>query len=248
MADSEATAGVFTLEEIGLGAQKGIPGAEGLDLGFAPTSQDALLVIDVQNGFTPGGALAVPGGTDVIPLANALVEKFETVVLSQDWHPEGHSSFASQYPGKSPLDTVELAYGSQTLWPDHCVQGTKGAAFHEDLAIPERCRVVRKGFRREIDSYSAFFENDRTTCTGLEAYLKGIGVTRVFVVGLAYDFCVRFTAEDARRCGFQAVVVKDGTRAVGAPGTVEAAAKGLEEAGVLVVQSCELAAALRGTM
>lgn len=228
---------VLTLREAGVAAQEGCPGKAGYDLGFTPSGSDALLVIDVQNGFMPGGALAVPEGTDTIPLVNALVGKFERVVLTQDWHPAGHSSFASQHPGKAPYDEVHAEYGPQTLWPDHCVMGTEGSAFHEHLAIPERSVVCRKGFRRDIDSYSAFFENDRTTATGLEDHLKVWGVTRVFVVGVAYDFCVRFTAEDAARCGFTSVIVKDATRAVGLAGTVEAADKGCREAGVHVVDS-----------
>jgi nicotinamidase/pyrazinamidase len=232
---------VLSLAEAGISPQVGAPAADVLDPSFAPSERDGLLVIDVQIDFMPGGALEVPGGTEVIPIVNALVPRFKHVVLSQDWHPPKHSSFASQHDGKSPYDEMQMPYGAQTLWPDHCVQNTPGSAFHADLAIPAGARVCRKGYRADIDSYSAFFENDRVTGTGLEAYFKELGVTRVYVVGLAYDFCVRYTCEDAAaRCGVTAVLVKDATRAVGLPGSVDAAAEGLEQAGVQVVNAAEL--------
>jgi nicotinamidase/pyrazinamidase len=232
---------VLSLAEAGISPQVGAPPADVLDPSFAPSERDGLLVIDVQTDFMPGGALEVPGGTEVIPIVNALVRRFEHVVLSQDWHPPKHSSFASQHEGKSPYDETQMPYGAQTLWPDHCVQNTPGSAFHADLAIPARARICRKGFRSAIDSYSAFFENDRVTGTGLQAHFQELGVTTVYVVGVAYDFCVRFSCEDAAaRCGATAVLVKDATRAVGLPGSVEAAAKGLEQAGVRIVNAAEL--------
>ena len=162
-------------------------------------SQDALLVIDVQNDFCPGGALAVAEGGAVIDVIHRCARRFEHIVLTQDWHPAGHSSFASSYAGKKPFEQVELSYGTQTLWPEHCVQGTKGAEFHPELKLPQAELILRKGFRREIDSYSAFFENDRTIATGLAGYLRERGLTRVFLCGLAYDYCVGYSALDARR-------------------------------------------------
>ena len=237
---------MLTLSEIGIQPRVGIAPATSLEPGFKPVPGDALLVIDVQNDFIPGGALEVAEGHEVVPVCNALMERFDVVVFSQDWHCPGHESFASSHQGKSPYDSIQMPYGDQTLWPDHCVQDTSGSEFHADLSIPDRVRVTRKGFRKTIDSYSAFFENDQTTATGLEGYLKDIGVRRVFVCGLAYDFCVRFTAVDAKvKCGFdEVVVVKDATRSVGLPGTVEAADEGMKEAGVKVVDSGSLVAAL----
>ena len=239
---------MLTLSESGIEPRKGAAPSSSLDPGFKPVPGDALLVIDVQNDFIPGGALEVAGGHEVVPVCNALMDRFDVVVFSQDWHCPGHLSFASSHEGKSPYDSTQMPYGDQTLWPDHCIQGTSGSSFHADLSIPDRVRVVRKGFRKDIDSYSAFFENDQTTPTGLEGYLKDIGVRRVFVCGLAFDFCVRFTAVDAKvKCGFdEVVVVKDATRSVGLPGTVEAADEGMKEAGVKVADSGSLVAALAG--
>ena len=239
---------MLTLSESGIEPRKGAAPSTSLDPGFKPVPGDALLVIDVQNDFIPGGALEVAGGHEVVPVCNALMDRFDVVVFSQDWHCPGHLSFASSHEGKSPYDSTQMPYGDQTLWPDHCIQGTLGSSFHADLSIPDRVRVVRKGFRKDIDSYSAFFENDQTTPTGLEGYLKDIGVRRVFVCGLAFDFCVRFTAVDAKvKCGFdEVVVVKDATRSVGLPGTVEAADEGMKEAGVKVADSGSLVAALAG--
>jgi len=191
-----------------------------------------LLVVDVQNDFCSDGALAVPGGEAVVPVANALVERFDHVVLTQDWHPRGHLSFASSHPGKKPFETVEMAYGEQVLWPDHCVQGTDGAAFHPDLDIRKAQLVVRKGFRREIDSYSAFFENDRKTPTGLAGYLKERGLTRLALAGLAIDFCVAFSALDARRLGFAVTVIEDACRGIDLNGSVAAMRGRMAEAGV----------------
>lgn len=191
-----------------------------------------LLVVDVQNDFCSDGALAVPGGEEVVPVANALVERFDHVVLTQDWHPPGHLSFASSHPGKKPFETVEMPYGEQVLWPDHCVQGTDGAAFHPDLDIRKAQLVVRKGFRREIDSYSAFFENDRKTPTGLAGYLKERGLTRLALAGLAIDFCVAFSALDARRLGFAVTVIEDACRGIDLNGSVAAMRGRMAEAGV----------------
>ena len=178
----------------------------------------ALLVIDVQNDFCPGGALAVPRGDEVVRACNALAERFGVVVLTQDWHPRGHASFASTHAGRRPYDAIPLAYGTQVLWPDHCVQGTPGAAFHPALATDRATMVVRKGHHPEIDSYSAFFENDRTTSTGLLGALRDRGVEGVVLCGLATDFCVRYTALDARRSGLAVEVVEAACRGIDLPG------------------------------
>jgi nicotinamidase/pyrazinamidase len=190
---------------------------------FDPLLTDALLVIDMQNDFLPGGSLAVAEGDAVVPGINALASQFEHVILTQDWHPLGHVSFASTHGLRPFVDTVQVAYGTQHLWPDHCVQGTAGAELHAGLSIPHAELLLRKGFRREIDSYSAFTENDGVTPTGLAGYLRERGLTRLFFVGVAYDFCVGFSALAAARLGFEAVVVEDLSRAVGLPGTVDAA-------------------------
>ena len=193
---------------------------------------DLLLVIDVQNDFCPGGALAVGEGDAVVPVINHLAERFEHVVLTQDWHPAGHSSFASSHPGSAPFETIAMPYGPQTLWPDHCVQGTPGAAFHSDLLTNRAQLVVRKGFRGAIDSYSAFYENDRRTPTGLTGYLRERGLKRVFLAGLATDYCVYYSAVDARREGFDAIVIEAGCRAIDLAGSLAAAWAGMAEAGV----------------
>jgi len=184
-------------------------------------STDALLVIDMQNDFCPGGALVVAEGDQVIPIINRLAQRFEHVILTQDWHPAGHVSFASSHPGTAPFNTIEVAYGTQTLWPDHCVRGTPGAEFHPGLDIPHAELILRKGFRREIDSYSAFLEDDHKTPTGLASYLRERELRRLFICGLAYDFCVRYSAIDGTAAGFECIVIEDATRAVGLPGTVE---------------------------
>jgi nicotinamidase/pyrazinamidase len=189
---------------------------------FTSGERDVLLVVDIQNDFCPGGNLAVPRGDEVVPVINALAQKFAHVVLTQDWHPAGHQSFASSHPGKQPFETIHVAYGPQILWPDHCVQGTKGAAFRDDLKITPADLVLRKGYHREIDSYSAFYENDRTTPTGLGGYLRERGFTRVFLAGLAFDFCVRYSAEDAHREGFETIVIEDGCRAIDMDGSADA--------------------------
>ncbi len=193
---------------------------------------DALLVIDVQNDFCPGGALAVPRGDEVVPVVNRLAAALAHVLVTQDWHPKGHHSFASAHPGRKPFETIELAYGAQTLWPDHCVQDTPGAALHCQLHLPNAELVLRKGFRRSIDSYSAFFENDKQTPTGLASYLRERGFTRIFLMGLATDFCVHYSAVDARRAGFIAVLVEDGCRAIDLDGSLADAMARMQAVGV----------------
>ena len=193
---------------------------------------DALLVIDMQLDFLPGGALAVADGDAILPGINALAARFDHVILTQDWHPGGHISFASTHGLQPFTDTVRAAYGTQPLWPDHCIQGTPGAALHPALDIPHAELILRKGFRRSIDSYSAFTENDGDTPTGLAGYLRERGLTRLFFTGLAYDFCVGFSALAAARLGFESLVVEDLSRAVGLPGTVEKTNAGFAAAGV----------------
>ncbi|MCR4265486.1 bifunctional nicotinamidase/pyrazinamidase [Nitratireductor sp. ZSWI3] len=195
-------------------------------------ADEALIVIDVQNDFCPGGALAVAEGDEVVPVVNGLIRRFEHVVLTQDWHPAGHSSFASSHPGKAPFETVDMPYGEQTLWPDHCVQGTRGADFHPGLDWTRAELVIRKGFRSTIDSYSAFFENDRETPTGLAGYLRERGISRVTLAGLATDFCVAYSALDARRQGFAASVVLEGCRAIDLGGSLAAMTARMKDAGV----------------
>lgn len=193
---------------------------------------DALLIIDVQNDFCPGGALAVPRGDEVVSVCNQLSPLFRLVVLTQDWHPRNHASFASQHDGAKPYDTAQAAYGEQVLWPDHCVQATRGAAFHDDLDTTSASLIVRKGMNPAIDSYSAFQENDRMTRTGLEGYLRERGVDRIFLVGLATDFCVRFSALDATHAGFDVVVVEDGCRGIDLEGSLDDAWEEMTRAGV----------------
>jgi nicotinamidase/pyrazinamidase len=199
---------------------------------IAIDESDVLLVVDVQNDFCPGGKLPVPGGDEVVPHVNQTARRFAHVLLTQDWHPTGHLSFASSHADRKPFDTIEVAYGPQILWPDHCVQGTAGAQFRDDLAIPHAELVLRKGFRRAIDSYSAFYENDRKTPTGLAGYLRERGLRRVFLVGLALDFCVRYSAEDARREGFAVVVLEDACRGIDVNGSVAATRRDLAALGV----------------
>ena len=194
----------------------------------------ALIVIDVQNDFCPGGALAVPNGDEIVAPINAMMPDFDAVILTQDWHPAGHSSFASSHPGKAPYDLVEMHYGPQVLWPDHCVQGTPGAEFHPDLRT-DADLILRKGFRRAIDSYSAFFENDRTTPTGLEGYLRTRGIDRLTLVGLATDFCVHYSAVDAARLGFDVTVRTDACRAIDLDGSLAAAEQAMQTAGVALI-------------
>lgn len=195
----------------------------------------ALIVIDVQNDFCTGGALAVPDGEAVVPLINAMLPDYGACILTQDWHPAGHSSFASQHADKEPLGTVEMSYGTQVLWPDHCVQGTQGAEFHADLQTDAANMIIRKGFRRDIDSYSAFFENDRTTPTGLTGYLRTINVQKVTLAGLATDFCVAYSALDAARLGFDVTVDLRACRAIDLEGSLEHALSQMAQNSVRVV-------------
>ncbi|KPN64565.1 nicotinamidase/pyrazinamidase [Aliiroseovarius crassostreae] len=196
------------------------------------TANTALLVIDLQNDFCPGGALAVTGGNEIVTPINALLEEFPVRVFTQDWHPAGHSSFASSHNGKSPFETIDMPYGPQVLWPDHCVQGSEGAAFHPALLTDPADMVIRKGFRPEIDSYSAFFENDRTTPTGLEGYLHTRGVEKILMVGLATDFCVAYSAIDGAGLGFDVTVDTTLCRAIDLDGSLKAAHDQMQAAGV----------------
>ena len=201
---------------------------------------DALLVIDVQNCFVPGGSLAVKGGDEIVPLINKIARHFQNVVLTQDWHTADHVSFASQHDGKKPFEAIDLNYGTQVLWPDHCVQGTEGAQLVKGIDIPHAQLIIRKGFHREVDSYSAFLEADRKTQTGLAGYLKGRNIERVFLCGLATDYCVAWSALDARKFGFQAVVIEDASRGIDLNGSLAAAWKDMEKAGVERIQSTDL--------
>jgi nicotinamidase/pyrazinamidase len=201
---------------------------------------DVLLVVDLQNDFCPGGALAVNDGDKIVPNVNRLAERFEHVILTQDWHPAGHISFASAHPGKKPYGTIEVGYGKQTLWPDHCVQNSPGATFHPELSIAHAELVLRKGFRKDIDSYSAFLENDHATPTGLAGYLRERGLKRLFLCGLAYDYCVRHSAIDGTAMDFECLVIQDACRAVDLPGTVEATDQAFNEAGIQRISSADL--------
>jgi nicotinamidase/pyrazinamidase len=196
------------------------------------SNRDLLLVVDVQNDFLPRGALAVPEGDAVVPLANALAQRFAHVALTQDWHAPGHLSFASSHPGRAAFETITLPYGAQILWPDHCVQGSFGAEFSPALSIPKAELIVRKGYRREIDSYSAFCEADGVTLTGLAGYLRERGFRRVFLAGLATDFCVAYSAVDARKAGFEVVVIEDACRAIDTGDSLTAAWERMRDAGV----------------
>ena len=201
---------------------------------------DALLVIDVQNDFMPGGALAIKDGDAIVPLINTLAKKFDHVILTQDWHPTQHISFATTHSNKQPFETIEAPYGPQSLWPDHVLQHSEGAAFHPALYIPHAELILRKGFRREVDSYSAFFENDHTTPTGLAAYLGERGLTRVFFAGLAYDYCVGYSALDARRLGLPVFIVRDACRAIDLNGSVARIDAEFAAAGVELIESAAL--------
>jgi nicotinamidase/pyrazinamidase len=204
------------------------------------TDRDALLVIDVQNDFCPGGNLPVANGDAVVPVINQLARQFRHVVLTQDWHPRAHGSFASSHANRKPFESIALSYGPQVLWPDHCVQGTPGAEFHAALQIPHAELVLRKGYHRAIDSYSAFFENDRTTPTGLSGYLRERGLARLFLAGLAFDFCVRYSAEDARRAGFDVRVAEDACRAIDMEGSAAATRRSLAELGIPLIRAEEI--------
>lgn len=203
-------------------------------------ASDVLLVIDVQNDFCPGGRLAVDGGDEIVPVINRLARLFDHVILTQDWHPVGHSSFASHHDDRQAYEKVDMGYGKQELWPDHCIQESKGAELHKDLDIPHAELIIRKGFRTHIDSYSAFFENDHKTPTGLNGYLTERGFRRIFLVGLAYDFCVRFSAEDGVACGFDVIVIDDACRSVDLPGTVDATEASFGRLGIGKTQSATL--------
>ena len=207
-----------------------------------PDDISVFLVIDVQNSFLPGGSLAVQDGDQVVPVINRIAERFAHVVMTQDWHPAGHSSFASTHPGKKPFETIDLAYGTQVLWPDHCVQGTDGAALSKDLSIPQAELIIRKGFHKDVDSYSAFTEADGKTTTGLAAYLKARNIARVFVAGLATDFCVAWTAMDARKAAFETYVVEDACRGIDTQGSLAKAWDDMTKAGVKRIQSADIAA------
>jgi nicotinamidase/pyrazinamidase len=206
------------------------------------TSTDVLLVVDVQNDFCPGGALAVPDGDAVIEPIHRAAQHFQHIILTQDWHTADHTSFASAHPGKKPFEQIELSYGPQTLWPDHCVQGTRGAEFHPALQLTRAELILRKGFRREIDSYSAFFENDRTTATGLAGYLRERGLNRLFLAGLAYDYCVGYSALDARRLSLPAVILRDACRAIDLNGSVAAIEREFVPSGVELMNITDLSA------
>src|SRR3954464_4680686 len=203
----------------------------------------ALLVIDVQNCFLPGGSLAVKDGDQVVAVVNRIAKGFANVVMTQDWHTPGHVSFASSHGGKKPFETVDLKYGKQVLWPDHCVQGTDGAALSKDLAIPQAGLIIRKGYHKDVDSYSAFTEADGKTTTGLAGYLKARKLKRLFVTGLATDFCVAWTAIDARKAGFETYVVEDACRGIDAQGSLAKAWTDMAKAGVKRIQSADIAAA-----
>lgn len=209
--------------------------------GMKPGADSALIVVDVQNCFTPGGSLAVKDGEQVIPVINALAKKFANVVLTQDWHTANHISFASQHPGKKPFEMIKLPYGQQVLWPDHCVQGTDGASIHKDIAIPHAQLIIRKGFNPKVDSYSAFLEADAKSATGLSGYLRVRKIKTVHVVGLATDFCVAWTAMDARKAGFAAYVVEDACRGIDTNGSLAKAWTAMEKAGVKRVKSGDYA-------
>lgn len=201
---------------------------------------DLMLVIDVQNDFCPGGALQVPGGDEVVPVINRLGGFFRHVILTQDWHPAGHQSFASSHPGKKPFEEIALPYGPQVLWPDHCVQGTAGAAFRSDLDLPQAELIIRKGYDPAIDSYSAFRENDRRTPTGLAGYLRERGCTRLFLAGLALDFCVRYSAEDGKTEGFDVQVVEDACRSIDLAGSLAATRESLRSRAIPFVAADQL--------
>jgi nicotinamidase/pyrazinamidase len=209
---------------------------------MTPGSHSVLLVVDVQNGFCTGGHLAVPGGEQVVPVINRLAHAFNNIVLTQDWHPAGHASFASSHAGKKPFETTQLHYGTQVLWPDHCVQGTHDAELHKDLNLPRAQLILRKGFHAGIDSYSAFVEADRSTQTGLAAYLKARGIDEVFVCGLATDFCVAWSALDACAAGFKASVIEDACRAIDMNGSLNAAWASMQQAGVQRMQAADIRA------
>jgi nicotinamidase/pyrazinamidase len=207
---------------------------------LTPDAATALIVVDVQNCFVTGGSLPVRDGEAVVPVINRIAPAFDNIVVTQDWHTPGHASFASSHAGKKPFETTTMPYGTQVLWPDHCVQGSDDAALHKDLQLPRAQLIIRKGFHKDVDSYSAFEEADHKTTTGLAAYLKARGITTVYVVGLATDFCVAWTALDARKAGFRTFVVEDATRAIDLNGSLVAAMDAMKQAGVAIVPSTDL--------
>jgi nicotinamidase/pyrazinamidase len=206
-----------------------------------PDAKSALIVVDVQNCFVDGGTLPVKGGAQVVPVINKLAASFDNIVVTQDWHTPGHASFASAHAGKKPFETTSMPYGTQVLWPDHCVQGSDDAAVHKDLKLPTAQLIIRKGFRKGVDSYSAFEEADRKTTTGLAGYLKARDIDTVFVTGLATDFCVAWTALDARKLGFNVYVIEDATRGIDLNGSLAAAWKQMTDAGVKRIQASDIA-------
>jgi|APCry1669193181_1035450.scaffolds.fasta_scaffold63808_1 nicotinamidase/pyrazinamidase len=230
------------LETIGISAIAGLmPAAARAADKIAIDDKSVLLVIDVQNCFLPGGSLAVKDGDQVVPVINRIAKGFANVVMTQDWHTAGHVSFASSHPGKKPFEVIDLSYGKQVLWPDHCVQGTEGAALSKDLSIPQAELILRKGFHKDVDSYSAFTEADGKTSTGLAKYLEARGLRRVFVAGLATDFCVAWSALDARKAGFETYVVEDACRGIDTQGSLAKAWADMDKAGVKRIQSSDLA-------
>lgn len=235
----EFLAGAMGLVAGSLAAGIGSAGAQGK---AKPGDRDLLVVVDVQNDFIPGGALPVKEGDQIVPLVNTIAARFTHVILTQDWHTPGHTSFASAHPGKKPFETVKLAYGTQVLWPDHCVQGTPGADFHKDLKIPQAELIIRKGYRQHMDSYSAFFEADGKSTTGLTGYVKDRGFRNLYFVGLATDFCVCWSALDARKVGLQATVIEDACRGIDTNGSLAKAWAQMQKAGVRRMQSGDLAA------
>ena len=217
-----------------------LPATSSFAAKIRPDARAALIVVDVQNCFVPGGTLPVKEGDAVVPVINKLAGAFGNIVVTQDWHTPGHASFASSYAGKKPFETTALKYGTQVLWPDHCVQGTADAALHKDLALPTAQLIIRKGFNKGVDSYSAFEEADRKTSTGLAGYLKARGITTVYVTGLATDFCVAWTAMDARKLGFEVYVIEDATRGIDLNGSLAAAWKQMTAKGVKRIQSGDI--------
>ena len=208
---------------------------------FAIAASDIFLVVDVQNDFCPGGLFPVPDGAEVLAPINRIARQFDNVILTQDWHPPRHSSFASSHAGRKPYESIETNYGPQTLWPDHCVQGTAGANLHPALDVPHAVLVLRKGFRPHIDSYSAFFENDRKTPTGLAGYLRERGFNRVFLAGLSLDYCVRYSAEDAKRLGFAVAIFEDACRPFGTAGSLGEARRSFAKHAISVIPSAAIA-------
>lgn len=211
--------------------------------GLKITDRDVLIAVDVQYDFCPGGRLPVPHGDEVIGPINEIAQHFRHVILTQDWHPPDHLSFASSHPGRKPFESITVFYGPQVLWPDHCVQGTRGAELRDELHVRHAELIIRKGYHKDIDSYSTFFENDRTTPTGLAGYLRERGLARVFLAGLAFDFCVRYSAEDASRIGFPAIIVEDACRGIGVNGSLEQTRQSITALGVPLVTTDEVKAA-----